>query len=440
DGTNYLVVWVDTRGSSSSIYGSRVSVNGEILDPAGIFIAENVYDSQQPSVAFDGTNYLIVWESFPVELEYIMGYYESRLLGARVGKNGKILDADAFEISKVVIGYRDQSPEVVFNGSSFMVVWTARTCEYDNSPPHPSGWSCYQDRKGVNVLKDGTVSEKSVFEIKGASDSGIACGKSNCLFVWREDYDSKITGILLSGKFDRVGSGDILITESAYTYDFPPSVAFDGENYMVFWSEDYGHSINGVRITDDGVLLDKGTRINYGANDPNLRDVVFDGENYLLVWEGGRSADSSRLDIYGASVATDGTVLCEEDMIFSADEAQEAAPAVASSGDGKSIIVYQHFDERNNFNTYRIAARLVDPDINAFSDWDNAKPDEDFENPIIDEDAENIGDYDIFSPNSDGDEIESDEDSFLDLDAGPDDDTTDSEKKGSGCSITIFAN
>src|SRR5262245_12776711 len=62
DGTNYLVVWSDSRSGGSDIYGARVSPSGTILDPDGIRITTGAVAHVMPRVSFDGTNYLVVWE------------------------------------------------------------------------------------------------------------------------------------------------------------------------------------------------------------------------------------------------------------------------------------------------------------------------------------------------------------------------------------------
>lgn len=432
DGINYFAVWIDSRGRSNSVYGSRISIDGKLLDPEGVFIGENAYYGKKPSVAFDGTNYLVVWAGYPDRSVGILKKYELTLKGARVSKEGKLLDKTAFKIAPLTVGFDDQSPEVVFNGSSFMVVWVTNVC---GCAVYPHGnYVCYCDPfiKGANVFKDGKVKLNSEFEIADAYVSGIACGKLNCLIAWRKG--SGITAALFSEDFTRISSSEINIAGSIKL--FPSSVIYDGTDYIIVWSDtswenDYDLGIS--RITEEGEVADNALTISSTTNNiPDYREIVFDGENYLAVWGGDLERGEYSLDIYASFMSAEGKILSEEDVIISSDEQLELAPAVASSGGGRSLIVYQHFDNRKNFNTYRIAARLVDPDINAFSDWDEAESDEDNENSVIDEDAEIISDHDVSVTDSEDEEIRIDEDADIDNDA------VISEKKSSGCSCIMF--
>ena len=63
-GSSYLVVWQDgrPRTSNDDIYGARVSQAGVVLDPNGIPISAHLYPESRPTVAFDGSNFLVTWE------------------------------------------------------------------------------------------------------------------------------------------------------------------------------------------------------------------------------------------------------------------------------------------------------------------------------------------------------------------------------------------
>jgi hypothetical protein len=83
DGTNYIVVWYDERSGSADIYGARVGADGTVLDPSGIAISTAAEDQYWPAVTFDGTNYLVVWT------DWRNGSYD--IYGARVGTGGSVL-------------------------------------------------------------------------------------------------------------------------------------------------------------------------------------------------------------------------------------------------------------------------------------------------------------------------------------------------------------
>jgi hypothetical protein len=86
DGTNFLVVWQDFRsGKRYDIYAARVSPHGEVLDPNGLPVAAGAYNQGRPGVAFAGGRYLVVWmdaRRYPVY----------GIFAARVTPAGKVLD------------------------------------------------------------------------------------------------------------------------------------------------------------------------------------------------------------------------------------------------------------------------------------------------------------------------------------------------------------
>ena len=112
DGTNYLIAWQDTRFDAGDIYAARVAPSGRVVGRL-IVVSSGVGAQRFPSVAFDGTNFLVVWS------DTRSGAFD--IYGARVSKAGAVLDTAGIPIS-VSAGAQDL-PDVAWNGARYLVVW-----------------------------------------------------------------------------------------------------------------------------------------------------------------------------------------------------------------------------------------------------------------------------------------------------------------------------
>lgn len=90
DGTNYLVVWADGRNGNNDIYGSRVSPAGTVLDPSGIPIVTVAGSQYNPSVAFDGFNYLVAWPD--------LRSGKNEVYGAHLRPDGTVVEPNGYLI------------------------------------------------------------------------------------------------------------------------------------------------------------------------------------------------------------------------------------------------------------------------------------------------------------------------------------------------------
>jgi hypothetical protein len=265
DGQNYLVVWNKfiVAASSRNVFGARVT-------PAGVVSAEIpvapetgnlnqglpslgfVLDKGPPSLAFDGVNYLVVWNDVKTgpgsSIYSLLFAIYNEVRGARVTPSGTVLDAPGILIS--ASGPFDSSPasqdvQIAFDGSNYLVV--RAKVEPSNFLPTPA------KILGRRVKPDGTV-------LDGAPGTdGIAINTNSLPIVGRAlTFDG--TNFLLAyavGAFSSVAPGEVLSNRIS-----PAGVLLDGP------SDQPGKSISGPPESA-------------GFLSPN---VLFNGKSSLLVW------------------------------------------------------------------------------------------------------------------------------------------------------------
>jgi hypothetical protein len=117
--TVYLVAWCDgTRQAdkpTADIYCARIEAGtGKVLDPKGIAVCSAPDLQEWPAVAFDGTNFLVVWQDLRNGKDY-------DIYAARVSEGGKVLEPDGFPVAKR--SGNQARPAVGFANGNYLVVW-----------------------------------------------------------------------------------------------------------------------------------------------------------------------------------------------------------------------------------------------------------------------------------------------------------------------------
>ena len=358
DGTNYLITWMDTRNNQYEydIYGTRVSQAGVVIDTAGIPISTAEDDQWDQVVAFDGTNYLVVW----YDCRSASHSTSIDIYGARVDQSGIVLDSTGIVISTAP--NEQTSSSVAFDGTNYFVVW--QDFHTDSS---------YWDIYGLRVSESGTVLDTASIRISNAANNqwwpSVVFGNGNYLVVW-QDYRSGSSWPEIFGA--RVSQSGVVLDSSGFfisTYTdigSSPSVAFDGTNHLVVWADlrNGWCDIYGARVDQTGVVLDTtGIAISTADDRQANPTCIFDGTNYLVVWDDIRNSSSS-YDIYAARVNPAGTVLDSLGNAISNALERQSCPSVAF--DGVNYLVIWHDDRSSNY--YDIYGARVNQSGIAF-DW-----------------------------------------------------------------------
>jgi hypothetical protein len=114
-GTNYLMVWPDDYldGNYSSISAQLISPSGGLI---GGMIAITANSAQElDAVAYGGGKYLVVWNDYSNGTNW-------NIYGQIVSASGALVGGNLF-ISAPVNGKRSQGASAAFDGTNFLVVW-----------------------------------------------------------------------------------------------------------------------------------------------------------------------------------------------------------------------------------------------------------------------------------------------------------------------------
>jgi hypothetical protein len=401
DGTNYLVVWNDERSvvAEPDIYGTRVAADGTVLDMAGIAISTAPRGQWFPEVAFDGTNYLVVWQ------EGNASSWDIR--GSRVTVEGEVLEPNGFGVATSPIS--QWRPDIAFDGNNYLVVWmeevrydtfdiygtrvssagvvidptVLRICEAPNAQWHPRvtgnpgagymvAWQDHRtgfwDAYAARVNTQGAVLDPDGFVVCNTSECfapDVAFDGTFYLVVWHDersgDYDIYASRVTTSGvPVDPQG----IPVSTAYDDQYKPAVEFDGTSFMILWVDARGSAtdIYGSRMTSDGTVLDPGglrlTSASQGEWHPAL---VYGGGQYMVTWQ--QDTRFENREVYVSRMSTAGQMLDPGGKPTSADANSQSWPSVASDGGG--FLVAWRDDDRGSGDIFgaRVTAdgTVLDP-------------------------------------------------------------------------------
>lgn len=287
DGSNYLVVWDDGRARSSGMYAARVSASGELLDHTGIRFGGGgeLWGQGVSTVVWSGSSYMVFWED-----------QQARAIRmARIASDGTVIESsrtlveNAYAItsrfaasneSRTVLGFQRQEPG---GGSSLHLAVLDREGQIQGEQEIPL---LYPNSHSLTVTTNG----------------------SSFLAVWAS-YDGRdvrleAVGLDSNGVIDDASRK--AVTGFHPTHD-GPVVGSDGEDYLVLLREVPGEELRAVRIGAGAASVSGahfvGAPAGVTVSNPRL---TWTGGDYLLLWEEGQAL---RLDRDGVARSSEPVTL-----------------------------------------------------------------------------------------------------------------------------------
>ncbi|MCC6333164.1 MAG: putative Ig domain-containing protein [Myxococcales bacterium] len=274
DGSNFLVVW-----TGAALFATRVSPQGVPLDSPGVALAGP--PSYGAAVAFDGTNYLVVWSKSGASYD---------IVGVRVSAQGVVLDSAPLLISSAS-GEDELWPRVAAAGSGFFVTWTVQATGVPG------------EVRGAPVSAAGVAGSEVTLSTSGtrAGSPAIAAFGSGYLVAWEEDPGDVLGRVVPP---NGQPGGPAFPISATNDDEGHPSVAFDGSSYLVAWENDTTCGLKLARVSTSGAVLDA-PPLTSTAGGYEVEPTVLAGGagERLLLWQDWRSGDEdiyvSRLDAQG---------------------------------------------------------------------------------------------------------------------------------------------
>jgi hypothetical protein len=240
--TSYLTAWLSAnRSGAMTVQAKRVSFDGIPVDAEPILLAsegngnylEFSSSAKQPSIAFDGTNFLVIWATLAGDLH-----------GMHVAADGRPLDAQPIAITTPASHIGETiSPRVVWSGSVYVVAWI-------DQPYPPAGISppiSFPARISVvRVAADGHVLDSSQMVIwrEGAAGSlAIASSGNGLLAIW--NGGSCVWGAALRSDGTPLGAARQLDCNRDYA---DVDLAWNGREFVAVWGDPAARTVNALRL------------------------------------------------------------------------------------------------------------------------------------------------------------------------------------------------
>jgi hypothetical protein len=275
--TNYLAFW-----AGDNVYGQFISLDGTLVG-SPFQLPPSAGTAAESAVAFDGTNFLVVWQDDgSLDVNGNNAFY-----GQLVTPTGTLLGSDFFigSILASIQSYRDTHAALAFGNTNYLFAWP-------ETNSLSGGWNAY----GVFVSRNGSVGTS--FQISQIASLDylppvVAFDGTNFFVVINTDTNRTASGAPIWNMYGRLISqsgtfptSELLLNTNQSTAN---SLAFDGTNYLLSWGFNT-YSTNMIKNNFFQFFNRLGSAIGpifspfqaQGTNTPLFGGVVYDGRKFAI--------------------------------------------------------------------------------------------------------------------------------------------------------------
>lgn len=311
-----------------------------------VYQGDSFNQTTPKAVAFDGTNYLVVWQALGPSSGV------QKVQAARVTPQMAVLDREPIEIDAEVA--QQTGATVASDGSGFLVGY--RSCPILSRP----GSNC--EVRVKRISSEGTVLDKTAFRLAPAERTSgglvLSSNGQGYLATWTEQatatgaQSSFIQAALVSDQDSSPVGPSFNIAETtanAVLGNVLLTNAASKTNYLVAWSEPHGDTEEAgvdlvvTRVTPEGKVLASTTspgadRLWVSSQSVAGLVAASDGQDFLLAWSSSPStagvASRKNRQLFGSRISGEGIFLDTSPLILGGGNVLVDGPQVASIGSG----------------------------------------------------------------------------------------------------------
>lgn len=347
DGSHYLVVWSSSLQDSGTegIYARMISTD---FSAATSEFQVNSYTTglqQYPMCAASDTSYMVVWQSDGQDGS------SSAIIGRAFGLDGSALSGE-FQINTYTTSTQSIA-SIASNGTTFCVTWNSGQQDGDNSGIFgriysPAG-TPLSDEIQVNA-----------YTTSAQHSSYISSDGNRYLVVWTSyGQDGAYEGIFgrfltATGTYD---SDEFRVNASTALSETVPRVTFCNGRYLVVWQTWNFMGTQGFLV---GQLLDNDGNFDGEAFPINaqlltastLQTVASDGTDFFVAWHA--LNENSNYDVYGQFIDYTGLLIGNQFRLHYLKILSQRFPYACSDGNGYFVAWSSSYQDLSGYALYGI--------------------------------------------------------------------------------------
>lgn len=277
----YLIIWEEESATDDWFYGTRISADGNILDPSGFLITGFGGKKGEFAISYGAGEFMIVYsmeDSFSDN---------ANLYGIRVQSDRQVLDPYGFVISNR--SSYQSIPTVCFDGSLFLVAW----CDGYLSVPYPNIYCARIASNGFVVDPNGILvcdAPHTQFPAR------ITYYSNQFLLIWEDGrYDhNTLFGARIKSDGSILDPNGFMISDSLSDAGWFFSrtniglMPHGSDALVVFDQQDDSNThchLQGVRIDPQGQLLTKPAACITSQKQYSTHPIIAGSKNEMnLIW------------------------------------------------------------------------------------------------------------------------------------------------------------